>query len=403
MDLFKGKRFWPTLTKEASFSKQKGAHEVDILVIGGGMSGLLSAYSLARAGKKVFLVEKDTIANGSSSLNTGLIQYMSDVVMVDIDEDKNKEISNDFYLRSKKALDFIEEIVNELDDPTISFRRNNSLYVSNDEEEVLKIKREVARQNELNFETEFLDDQRLKEEYDIDALGGLLSKNDVELNPMAFVSALANRATQQFDLIISEHTEINEHNFSFDEDKLVVEDLSVQYDKLVIATGYDVFPFLSKYLPKIELVTSFVVVTEPISHQKITDTMFWESSSSYLYFRKSPDNRLIIGGEDEENITLSENKAKIISDKLIKQVQSYQTNSLKLKTEYFYEAIFGEASDGLPYIGPHPENQDVFILHGVGGNGTVYSAMGAMEMVDFSNGKFDEKMSYLWPSASNNE
>lgn len=402
MDLYKGKRFWPTLTKEASFSKQKGTHKVDVLVIGGGMSGLLSAYSLARAGKKVFLVEKDSIANGSSSLNTGLIQYMSDVIMVDIDEEKNKKVSNDFYLRSQKALDYIEEIVNELDDPTISFRRNNSLYVSNDEEKFLKIKREVARQNELNFETEFLDQQRLKKEYGIDALGGLLSKNDVELNPMAFVSAMATSATQNFDLHISEQTQVNEHNFSFEENKLVVDDLSVQYDKLVIATGYDVFPSFSKYLPKIDLVTSFVVVTEPINNQKVTDTMFWESSSSYLYFRKSPDNRLIIGGEDEENITLSENKAKIISEKLIKQVQSYQTNSIELKSEYFYEAIFGEASDGLPYIGPHPENHDIFIIHGVGGNGTVYSAMGAIEIVDFSKGKFDEKMSYLWPSETNN-
>lgn len=402
MDLYKGKRFWPTLTKEASFSKKKGTHKVDVLVIGGGMSGLLSAYSLARAGKKVFLVEKDSIANGSSSLNTGLIQYMSDVVMVDIDEEKNKKVSNDFYLRSQKALDYIEEIVNELDDPTISFRRNNSLYVSNDEEKILKIKREVARQNELNFETEFLDQQRLKKEYGIDALGGLLSKNDVELNPMAFVSAMATSATQNFDLLISEQTKVNENNFSFDENKLVVDDLRVQYDKLVIATGYDVFPSFSKYLPKIDLVTSFVVVTEPINNQKVTDTMFWESSSSYLYFRKSPDNRLIIGGEDEENITLSENKAKINSEKLIKQVQSYQTNSIKLKSEYFYEAIFGESSDGLPYIGPHPENHDIFIIHGVGGNGTVYSAMGAIEIVDFSKGKFDEKMSYLWPSETNN-
>ena len=51
-------------------------------------------------------------------------------------------------------------------------------------------------QNELNFETEFLDTQRLKKEYGIDALGGLLSKNDVELNPMAFVSAMATRATK---------------------------------------------------------------------------------------------------------------------------------------------------------------------------------------------------------------
>ena len=398
MELYEGKRFWPVLTNELNFPKKTGHYQVDALVIGGGMSGLLSAYSLARAGKRVFLIDKDQIAHGSSSLNTGLIQYMSDVIMLDIDKSYNKEVSNDFYLRSKAALDYIEEIVNELDDDSVAFRRNMSIYISNDEQKVEKIRQEVERQNELGFGTEFLSQDRLKEEYGVKALGGLLSKEDVELNPMAFVLALAKKATEDYGLLISEHTNVEEADFSLEDKKLEVDDLRIDYDKLVIATGYDVFPSLNKVLPKIELVSTYAVVTQPLEKSVAKDLMFWESSSSYLYFRESPDGRLIIGGEDEENTDLSADKARLIADKLIEQVKDYLVDELDLEVEYHYEAIFGESKDGLPYIGPHPDNKDIFILHGVGGNGTVYSAMGAMQVVDFSNNRFDEKMDYLWPS-----
>ncbi len=45
----------------------------DILVIGGGIIGLASAYYLAKAGKNVRLLDRDTIGAGASYGNCGLI------------------------------------------------------------------------------------------------------------------------------------------------------------------------------------------------------------------------------------------------------------------------------------------------------------------------------------------
>jgi D-amino-acid dehydrogenase len=45
----------------------------DVLIIGGGVIGLASAYYLAKAGKSVRLVEQDRIGAGASSGNCGLI------------------------------------------------------------------------------------------------------------------------------------------------------------------------------------------------------------------------------------------------------------------------------------------------------------------------------------------
>lgn len=77
MELFKGRRYWPTVTKTIRYGPASGHIQADHVVIGGGMSGMLAAYHLAQAGYSVVLLEQKRIAQGSTSLNTGLIQYMS--------------------------------------------------------------------------------------------------------------------------------------------------------------------------------------------------------------------------------------------------------------------------------------------------------------------------------------
>jgi len=398
MKLYEGKRFWPEITQEFTYPEIESDIEVDLVVIGGGMSGMLSAYTLSREGKKVLLIERDKIANGSSSLNTGLIQYMSDVTMIEIDEMYSKEISNDFYKRSKEALDLIETYANELNSEEVAFKRCESIYVTPKENEVEDIKNEVKRQNEIGFDTEYISEEDLKDKYGIKAKAGLISKNDVELNPMQFVASLSHKASENFGLLIAQNTEVKEDDIDLTMKQIKLDKFTVKFNKLVIATGYDVFPKLEKYLPKKNLITSFALITNKTDYPLKNDTMFWEASDSYLYFRKSPDGRLIIGGEDEENTELSEDKAKKKSKELIRQVNEYLLEEKDLSPEFYYEAIFGESEDGMPYIGPHPKYDFIYILCGIGGNGTVYSSMGAKELLNFVNGKLDKNMSYLWPN-----
>lgn len=398
MKLYEGKRFWPEITEEFTYPDIDSNIEVDVVIIGGGMSGMLSAYALSRDGKKVLLIERDKIANGSSSLNTGLIQYMSDVTMIEIDKNYSKEISNDFYKRSKDSLNLIETFATELNSEDVGFKRCESIYVTNKEDEVEDIRNEVKRQNEIGFDAEYLSSEQLSSRYGVKSKAGLISKDDVELNPMQFVASLSYKASKDFNLLIKENTEVKEDDIDLENKQINLDEITVRFNNLVLATGYNIFPKLEKYLPKKNLVSSFALITNKIEYPLINETMFWESSDSYLYFRKSPDGRLIIGGEDEDNTELSDQKAQHKAQELIDQVNEYLVDKIDLTAEFYYEAIFGESEDGMPYLGPHPKYEFVYVLCGIGGNGTVYSAMGARDLVNFINGKSDKKMSYLWPN-----
>lgn len=55
---------------------------------------------------------------------------------------------------------------------------------------------------------------------------------------------------------------------------------------------------------------------------------------------------------------------------------------LELKPAYIYGATFGESQDNLPFIGEHETMQGQYYLLGYGGNGTVYSMIGAKILAD---------------------
>ena len=104
MKLHKGNLFWPANTENISLEIHNNFEpNKDVLVVGSGMSGALSAYELSKAGYKVTMIEENRIASGSSSANTGLIQYMSDQGVKKFAEQIGKEAAIRFRRRKEHA------------------------------------------------------------------------------------------------------------------------------------------------------------------------------------------------------------------------------------------------------------------------------------------------------------
>jgi hypothetical protein len=70
--------YWLASSKPIIFEKFEKSVQTDVLVIGGGISGLTTAYCLAKAGRKVMLVEDGFIGSGESGRTTGHITHALD-------------------------------------------------------------------------------------------------------------------------------------------------------------------------------------------------------------------------------------------------------------------------------------------------------------------------------------
>ena len=81
----------------------------------------------------------------------------------------------------------------------------------------------------------------------------------------------------------------------------------------------------------------------------LIENLFWNTSKSYMYMRTTDDNRLLIGGEDEDFVDpskrddLLENKSFKLQNYLKKMLPDYQ-----FPTDFVWAGTFGETKDGLP-------------------------------------------------------
>src|SRR4029434_9404128 len=80
MDLKTGDLYWPRLAGSRTDRYPPPDRDVrcDVAVIGGGVTGALTAYHLARAGAGVVVLDRRAIGCGSTSASTGLLQYEID-------------------------------------------------------------------------------------------------------------------------------------------------------------------------------------------------------------------------------------------------------------------------------------------------------------------------------------
>ena len=74
----KNKSIWANIKQEKICPKLDKNIDVDVLIIGGGMTGLSTAYHLLENNLKICLVEKNEIASGVSSRTTGKLTYLQE-------------------------------------------------------------------------------------------------------------------------------------------------------------------------------------------------------------------------------------------------------------------------------------------------------------------------------------
>ncbi len=78
MKLMTGKLFWNTGVSVPCYPLLENDMICDVLVVGSGEAGAHIAYSLAKIGMSVMLIEKREIACGSTFANVGLLQFLHD-------------------------------------------------------------------------------------------------------------------------------------------------------------------------------------------------------------------------------------------------------------------------------------------------------------------------------------
>lgn len=117
--------------------------EADVVVIGGGIAGLTTAYRLAQKGVQVLLLEAAQLASGVSGNTTAKVTAQHDLIYADLLERKGLDEARLYGLSQVTALEWIEERAGALG-IECDFTRVDSYLYSCDPGQVEKLQQEVA-------------------------------------------------------------------------------------------------------------------------------------------------------------------------------------------------------------------------------------------------------------------
>ncbi|MBP0724678.1 FAD-binding oxidoreductase [Bacillus sp. RG28] len=384
MDLIGGNLYWPTtLHQTKKYEPLNEDISCDFLIIGSGSSGSQSAYLLSQSDAKVVLVDKRKIGHGSTSGNTGLLQYSNDKPLHSFINSFGNENGVRFYRMCADAIQGLEKMSKTLPiDP--EFTPRSSLYYASSSEDVQFINKEYEALAENHFPVQFLTKEDIKNKFHFEKDCALYTGGDAEINPFKFVNGLIQYASEN-GVQIYEDTEIVNSITTEDGVTLFTKNKQkINAKKVIIAAGYEAMD-LKKEKNAI-LSTSFALATDPIIEKNawFENCLIWETARPYLYIRRTLDKRIIIGGLDEFTIIPEKRNSMLIHKKelLLQKLGELFPQYKNAKAEFGWGAIFGGTHSGKPMIKEYKEFPNCYFLMGYGGNGTVYSYALANTMVD---------------------
>ena len=103
---------WQEKERKFKINKVKNIiTDSDILIIGGGITGLSTAYFLKDSKNSITIIDKDYIGNGITAKSTAKITFLQNIIYQTLENNFNKEVSKKYFEAQMEAIHFIKEIV----------------------------------------------------------------------------------------------------------------------------------------------------------------------------------------------------------------------------------------------------------------------------------------------------
>lgn len=393
MDLHSGLPYW--IVKNELFNYYnplKTNLKTDVLIIGSGITGALIAHELCKVGINCAVIDKRTISTGSTAASTAQLQYEIDVPLCEMKDKVGEDFASRAYQASLESIKDIQNVLKELK-VDADFKNVSSIWLASYKKDLKLLDREFEIRKKHGLPVSFLDDSELAKQHKIEAPGALKNKEAAQMDCYAAATGLLQFHLKKKELELFSHTEIVKWKESGKGYELLTESGKIIRCKyVVIAAGFESGSFLPKNVMK--LLSTYALVSNPVNEKVLWPerSLIWETKEPYFYMRTTSDNRMMIGGEDEDfqNPVKRDDLLREKIKKLEKQFHKIYP-SIPFEVDMAWCGTFSSTEDGLPYIGTWPGKKRMFFALGYGGNGITFSMIAAKIITNELSGKKDER------------
>lgn len=390
MDLRSQEPFW--LLKEGllhTYASLDTDIHTDVVVIGGGISGALTAWYLNLAGIPNVVVDKRHVGMGSTAASTALLQYEIDTPLRELIKKVGKKDAVKSYLLCRKAIYDLEEICMQIGES--DFECKPSFQYASYKKDIVPLRKEYELRKEAGIDVAWLEKEEIKAKFGCEKDAGILSEDGASVNAYALTHAILASCAKKGSSIYG-HTEIKGIEYGKKGITLTTgAGKKIKAKKIIIACGYESQKYISKKIETFQ--STYAIVSEPFHEKKFwyKNALIWETANPYLYLRTIDDNRLLIGGMDDDfSDPKKRAKALYAKTKALNKAFNKLFPQIRFKTDFSWAGVFAGTKDGLPYVGSIPERPHTYFALGFGGNGITFSVLAAQMIAAAICGKPDE-------------
>jgi gamma-glutamylputrescine oxidase len=372
----------------------KGSHKADIVIIGGGFTGLASAYHLIRKfpDKKIVLLEGACCGYGASGRNGGFVTPSVPGIGAYMKE-AGPELGRKAFDATQYGVEKIKEMIAE-DGIECDFEENGVLMAAMDEGQAELLQKEYDTLKEMGLKISLVQGKELEAEVQSPRyLAGLNLDFGAILNPAKLARGMKG-VVEAAGVDIRERTVVmrvtpgKTHRIETEMGEISAPTLVLGLNGYAHKIGF----FRNRVIP----LASYMIATEPLSKDQ-WESIGWQNRRGIFdmrlhfdYMRPTADGRIAIGGSDEPyyaNDELSSGNNKRALGSLTKSLFTTFPQLEGLRIDYAWGGTMGFTIDFTPSVGVMGDHENIYYGVAYNGQGVAFAQSAARIITDLMAGE----------------
>lgn len=347
--------YWNKTAKKERYPRLDKSLETEVLIIGGGITGITCAYCLALKGVKPILIEAGSVCDGTTGNTTGKITIQHDIIYSKIADQHGMDFAKLYAESQASALDFVkEQVKQEKIDCQLA---ENTAYIfasSEDDRDVLKREYDVAK--ELGINAEYIEEP----DFPPDSFGMLGFKHQAVFHSVRYVDALAKEAVSKGAEIYCDTKAIKVEDGDI---KTVYceNDIVIKAKHLVLATQFPIYDGPNIFFTRLYAKRAYGIAV--VAKKDLPDGSYISSGEPTRSIRTHVENgkRILIVVGDNHATARGEDNMELHFENLIQYAEQIAgVNELLAK----WSAQDYDTPDQIPYIGRLSDNSNIYVAAG---------------------------------------